>query len=68
MKIKNKKEIDLTEDDVRDILYNHLSKEYGDGEYSFTFRIVNKPIPSSLYPSDSIDRFVFDGVKIVVTE
>ena len=66
MKIQNKKEIDLTEDDIRSIIYEYLRKEHGDGEYSFTFKVVNKPIRSSQYWSDSIDRYEFDGVKVVV--
>lgn len=68
MKIQNKKEIDLTEEDIKNILYEYLRKEHGDGEYSFRFRVVNKPINSSLYPSDSIDRYVFDGAKVVVSK
>ena len=65
MKIQNKTEIDLSEDDIRNILYQYLSKEYGDGEYSFKFRVVNKPIRSGIY--DSMDNHVFDGIKVTVT-
>ena len=65
MKIQNKIEIDLTEDDVRDILYQYLTKEYGDGEYSFRFRVINKPIKSGMF--DSMDNHVFDSIQVVIT-
>ena len=65
MKIQNKTEIDLTEDDVRNILYQYLCKEYGDGEYYFKFRVVNKPIRSGMY--DSMDNHVFDGIQVTIT-
>jgi hypothetical protein len=66
MKVQNKKEIELSEDDIKNILYEYLRKEHGDGEYSFKFKVVNKPIRSGMY--DSMDHHVFDGVKIVVSE
>jgi len=65
MKIQNKIEIDLSEDDVRSILYQYLSKEYGDGEYSFKFRVVNKPIKSGMF--DSMDNHVFDSIQVTIT-
>jgi hypothetical protein len=65
MKIQNKTEIDLSEDDIRNILYQYLSKEYGDGEYSFKFRVVNKPIRSGIY--DSMDNHVFDSIQVIIT-
>jgi hypothetical protein len=65
MKIQNKTEIDLSEDDVRNILYQYLTKEYGDGEYSFRFKVVNKPIKSGIF--DSMDNHVFDSVQVTIT-
>jgi hypothetical protein len=65
MKIQNKTEIDLSEDDVRNILYQYLTKEYGDGEYSFKFRVVNKPIKSGMF--DSMDNHVFDSIQVTIT-
>jgi len=65
MKIQNKTEIDLSEDDVRNILYQYLTKEYDDGEYSFRFKVVNKPIKSGIF--DSMDNHVFDSVQVTIT-
>jgi hypothetical protein len=65
MKVKNKKEIDLTEEDVKNILYEYLYKEHGDGEYSFKFKVVNKPIRSGMY--DSMDNHVFDSIQVIIT-
>jgi hypothetical protein len=65
MKIQNKKEIDLSEDDIKNILYEHLRKGYGDGEYSFKFKVVNKPIKSGIY--DSMDHHVFDSIMVTIT-
>ena len=65
MKIQNKIEIDLSEDDIRYILYEYLRKEHGDGEYSFQFKVVNKPIKSGMF--DSMDDHVFDSVQVIIT-
>jgi hypothetical protein len=65
MKIQNKTEIDLSEDDVRNILYQYLTKEYGDGEYYFKFRVINKPIKSGMF--DSMDNHVFDSIMVTIT-
>jgi hypothetical protein len=65
MKIQNKKEIDLTEEDIKNILYEYLRKEHGDGEYSFRFRVVNKPIRSGIY--DTMDNHVFDSTQVIIT-
>jgi len=65
MKIKNKIEIDLSVEDIKEILYAKLRKTYGEAEYSFNFKVVNKPYPCGMY--DSCDRHEFDGVKIVAT-
>jgi hypothetical protein len=64
MKIQNKKEIDLTEEDIKNILYEYLRKEHGDGEYSFRFRVVNRPIKSGIY--DSMDNHVFDSIQVII--
>jgi hypothetical protein len=64
MKIQNKTEIDLSEDDVRNILYQYLTKEYGDGEYSFKFRVINKAIKSGMF--DSMDNHVFDSIQVTI--
>jgi hypothetical protein len=65
MKIQNKKEIELSEDDIKNILYAFLRQEHGDGEYSFRFNIVNKPIRSGMY--DSMDNHVFDSIQVTIT-
>jgi hypothetical protein len=67
MEIKNKKEIVLSIEDVQNILFDHLTKQYKlDGDFNFNFVVTRKQTPSQ-YPSDSYDRHEFDGVKIVVT-
>lgn len=66
MKIQNKKEIVLSVEDVQNILFDHLTKEYKlDGDFNFDFIVVNKPYPCGMY--DGCDRYEFDRVKIVVT-
>jgi hypothetical protein len=65
MKIQNKIEIDLSEEDVKNIIYELLRKEYGDGEYSFIFKVVNKPIQSGMF--DSMDHHVFDSIRVIIT-
>ena len=66
MKIQNKTEIDLSIDNLRDIIISHLKKEGVDGKaWDFDFRVVNKPYSCGMH--DSYDRHEFDGVKIVVT-
>ena len=64
MKVKNKIEIDLSVEDIKQMLYDNLKKTYGDGEYSFDFKVVNKPYPCGMY--DSCDRHEFDSLRIVV--
>ena len=67
MKIQDKKEIVLSVEDVKTILFNHLTRQYNlDGDFDFNFVVARKSFPSQ-YPSDSNDRHEFDGVKIVVT-
>ena len=65
MKVQNKKEIDLSEDDIKNILYEYLRQEHGDGEYSFRFKVVNKPIRSGMF--DSMDHHVFDSIQVIIT-
>lgn len=66
MQISNKKEILLSVEDVQNILFDHLTKEYKlDGDFNFDFIVVNKPYPCGMY--DGCDRYEFDRVKIVVT-
>ena len=67
MKIQNKKEILLSVEDVQNILFDHLTRQYKlDGDFDFNFVVARKSFPSQ-YPSDSNYRHEFDGVKIVVT-
>lgn len=66
MKIQNKKEIELSEDDIKNILYEYLRKEHGDGAYFFRFKVVNKPIRSGMY--DSMDNHVFDTIQVIITD
>jgi hypothetical protein len=67
MKIQDKKEIVLSVEDVQNILFDHLTRQYRlDGNFDFNFMVARKSFPSQ-YPSDSYDRHEFDGVKIVVT-
>jgi hypothetical protein len=67
MKIQEKKEIVLSVEDVQNILFDHLTRQYKlDGDFHFNFVVARKSFPSQ-YPSDSNYRHEFDGVKIVVT-
>ena len=67
MKIQNKKEIELTVEDLENMVCGILMKEMNlNGSMNFNWRVINKPIKSGMY--DSMDHHVFDGVKIVVSE
>ena len=67
MKIQNKKEIVLSVEDIQNILFDYLTRQYNlDGDFDFNFVVARKSFPSQ-YPSDSNYRHEFDGVKIVVT-
>ena len=67
MKIQDKKEIVLTVEDIQNILFDHLTRQYKlNGDFDFNFIVARKSFPSQ-YPSDSNYRHEFDGVKIVVT-
>jgi hypothetical protein len=71
MKIQNKKEIELSSEDITIAIMRYLGETQNislDSQFSIDFRVVNKPINSSVYPSDSIDRYVFGGAKVVVLE
>lgn len=65
--LKLTKTIEFSIEELEEILTSHLEQEYNIvGDTSFNFKIARKQIPSQ-YPSDSYDRYEFDGVKIVVT-
>lgn len=66
MLVQNKIEIQLTVEDVQNIIYEHFRKGYGDGDYSFNFKVVNRPYASGIY--DTCDRHEFDGIKMVITK
>jgi hypothetical protein len=68
MKIQNKKEIELSVEDISAILLEYLDRTYNvsGNDKHITWKIARKQIPSQ-YPSDSYDIHEFDGVKIVVT-
>ena len=68
MLVQNKTVIELTVQDAEKIIYENLKEKYGDGEYSIIFRVVNKPYSSGVYVQDTIDRHVFDGIKVVITK
>lgn len=71
MKIQNKKEIELSSEDITIAIMRYLSETQNislDSQFIIHFRVVNKPINSSVYPSDSMDHHVFDGAKVVVLE
>jgi hypothetical protein len=61
--------LDLCLTDLEDIINEYLlpSKGYPECyDRSFRWKVINKPIPNSMY--DSFDNYVFDGVEITVTE
>ena len=66
MKMQNKREIELSVQDIQEILFDYLTKEHKlSGEFTFNFNVVNKP--SGFGIRDTIDHYEFDGVKVVVT-
>lgn len=68
MIIKFNQEIVLTPDEIRDILIRYLYSNHNlSGIFDIKFVVKNKPIPSGIYPGDSIDRWVFDGAEIKVS-
>jgi len=69
MKIQNKKEIELSPEDITIAIMRYLGDTQNislDSQFSIDFRVVNKPIRSGMY--DSMDHHVFDGAKVVVLE
>jgi hypothetical protein len=69
MKIQNKTEFYLSTDDITEAIMRYLNQFHNvplDSFFTYEYKVVNKPIPSSQYPGDTIDRHVIDGVKIVV--
>ena len=69
MKIQNKTEFYLSTDDITEAIMRYLNQLHNvslDSFFTTEYKVVNKPIPSSQYPGDTIDRHVIDGVKIVV--
>jgi hypothetical protein len=69
MKIQNKTEFYLSTDDMTEAIMRYLNQLHNvslDSFFTTEYKVVNKPIPSSQYPGDTIDRHVIDGVKIVV--
>lgn len=65
MRVQNKIEIQLSIEDIEKIVYEKLKQTYGEGEYSFDFKVINKPYPCGMY--DSCDKHEFDSLKIVIT-
>lgn len=69
MEIKNKKEINLTKQDVINIINKYIIDmglaDSGD-PYNMNFIIKNEIRPGP-YPQDGYDNYVFIGVKVEVT-
>lgn len=72
MKIQNKTEIELTVEDVKTAIAQYLQKSQ---DISLTnelltmhFHIVNKPTQHPTYLSDTVNKFVFDGVTVVISK
>ncbi|NBP02398.1 MAG: hypothetical protein EBU90_20225 [Proteobacteria bacterium] len=69
MKIQNTTEFYLSIDDITEAIMRYLNQFHNvplDSFFTIEYKEVNKTIPSSQYPGDTIDRHVIDGVKIVV--
>lgn len=70
MEIKNKKEINLTKDDVEYVIKKYLcEQEYignDNDKFSMDFIVKNEIRPGP-YPQDGYDHYVFKGVNVVVT-
>ena len=66
MKIENKTEIELNEEDIKHILHQNLVRLYGEGQYFFEFVVNNKPLPHPMYHTDTVDNHVFDKVKVLI--
>jgi hypothetical protein len=71
MKIQNKTEIDLTVEDVKVAIAKYLQELQNlslDNELIMHFHVINKPTQHPMYISDTSDKFVFDGVTVVVSK
>ena len=71
MKIQNKTEIDLTVEDVKIAIAKYLQESQNlslDNELIMHFHVINKPTQHPMYISDTLDKFVFDGVTVVVSK
>ena len=68
MKIQNKTEIDLSVEDVKVAIGRYLADthkiSFAD-EVVMRFHVINKPIQHPTYISDTVNKFVFDGVTII---
>ena len=70
MKIQNKKEIELSTDDIKDIIIKYFARSEdlaASSIFEISFVVKNKPLPHPIYHSDSIDNFVFDGARVVIS-
>ena len=66
---ENRKEIELSIDDVTEAIMRYLNTFQDiplDSEFKIDFKIRNKPIPHPTYFTDTMDHYVFDGVKVMV--
>jgi hypothetical protein len=71
MKIQNKTEIDLTVEDVKIAIAKYLQESQNlslDNGLIMHFHVINKPTQHPMYISDTLDKFVFDGVTVVVSK
>lgn len=71
MKIQNKTEIDLTVEDVKVAIAKYLQESQNlslDNELIMHFHVINKPTQHPMYITDTLDKFVFDGVTVVVSK
>jgi hypothetical protein len=71
MKIQNKTEIDLSVEDVKAAIAKYLQESQNlslNNELIMHFHVINKPTQHPMYISDTLDKFVFDGVTVVVSK
>lgn len=67
MKIQNKKEIELSTDDITMAIMKWIAEQEHislDCEFKIDYRVVNKPIPIDY--RDNMDNHVFDGARVVI--
>lgn len=68
MQIKFNQTVSLTPDEVKDIIVKYLHFNHNlSGIFDVSFVVKNKPIPSSVHPQDTIDRWIFDGAEIRIS-